>query len=132
MGDRVILTKPQDCYNLLCSGFVRTNSKVAIGAAISRPKDGDLVDELRGEHPGRVQAVGAVHAPGRPRDRGGVRPDGFGLAGYFKNLEVVDSDNSLSAMRSISMLAEDSDCYYIRRSYDADWGTHFYLPRWDW
>lgn len=23
------------CYNLLCSGFVQTNSKIAIGAAIS-------------------------------------------------------------------------------------------------
>lgn len=27
--------KTTGCYNLLCSGFVQTNNKIAIGAAIS-------------------------------------------------------------------------------------------------
>lgn len=52
--------------------------------------------------------------------------DGFAKASYFRNLEVVDSDNSLSSARDISTLAENTNCYNIKSSYNNEWGTHFY------
>ncbi|XP_021734754.1 uncharacterized protein LOC110701407 [Chenopodium quinoa] len=52
--------------------------------------------------------------------------DGFGQASYFRNLEVVDSDNSLSAPQDIQILAENINCYDIQSSYNNDWGQHFY------
>ncbi|KAF4376295.1 hypothetical protein F8388_026095 [Cannabis sativa] len=52
--------------------------------------------------------------------------DGFGKASYFRNLEVVDSDNSLSSVRGISTLAENTNCYNIKSFYNDQWGTYFY------
>lgn len=52
--------------------------------------------------------------------------DGFGQASYFRNLQVVDSDNSLSAPQDIQILAENTNCYDIQSSYNNDWGQHFY------
>lgn len=52
---------------------------------------------------------------------------GFGQSSYFRNLEIVDSDNSLSSVESISILAENTNCYNIKSSYNSDWGTHFYF-----
>ncbi|XP_071922280.1 protein neprosin-like isoform X2 [Coffea arabica] len=52
--------------------------------------------------------------------------EGFGKASYFRNLEVVDSDNSLSSAQAISTLAENSNCYNIRSSNNNEWGTNFY------
>ena len=52
--------------------------------------------------------------------------DGFGKASYFRNLEIVDSDNSLSSAQDIQTLAENVNCYDIKSSYDNDWGQHFY------
>ncbi|KAI4370228.1 hypothetical protein MLD38_018598 [Melastoma candidum] len=156
------------CYNLLCSGFVQTNSRIAIGAAISPvssfsgsqfditiliwkdPKLGNWwmgfgENTLVGYWPSELFTHLADHATmvefggevvnSRAEDgahtttqmgSGRFSGDGFGHASYFRNLEVVDSDNSLSAVQSISTLAEDTNCYDIRSSYDADWGTHFY------
>ncbi|XWS64784.1 hypothetical protein CRYUN_Cryun05aG0033500 [Craigia yunnanensis] len=52
--------------------------------------------------------------------------DGFGKSSYFRNLEVVDADNSLSAIHDISTLAENTNCYNIKSSYNNEWGTYFY------
>ncbi|KAJ1409324.1 hypothetical protein SESBI_22835 [Sesbania bispinosa] len=52
--------------------------------------------------------------------------DGFGKASYFRNLEIVDVDNSLSSVQSISTLAENTNCYDIQSSYSNEWGTYFY------
>ncbi|XP_047257821.1 uncharacterized protein LOC107849162 isoform X2 [Capsicum annuum] len=52
--------------------------------------------------------------------------DGFRKASYFRNLEIVDSDNSLSSAQDISILAENTDCYNIKSAYSSEWGTHFY------
>ncbi|KAI4302000.1 hypothetical protein L6164_035224 [Bauhinia variegata] len=52
--------------------------------------------------------------------------DGFGKASYFRNLEIVDSDNSLSPVHNILTLAENTNCYDIRSSYNNQWGTYFY------
>lgn len=51
---------------------------------------------------------------------------GFGKASYFRNLEIVDSDNSLSSARDITTLAENTNCYDILNAYNDQWGTHFY------
>ncbi|KAG1361460.1 hypothetical protein COCNU_09G009230 [Cocos nucifera] len=155
------------CYNLLCSGFVQVNNKIAIGAAISPissyggsqyditilvwkdPKLGnwwmsfgdnmvvgywpaELFTHLS-DHATMVEWGGEV-VNTRPNGEhsstqmgsGHFAEDGFGKASYFRNLEIVDSDNSLSSAQSISTRAEDASCYDIRSSSNTDWGIHFY------
>nr|GMC52057.1 uncharacterized protein LOC109190216 [Ipomoea batatas] len=155
------------CYNLLCSGFVQTNSRIAIGAAISPVSaiDGSQYDitiliwkdpklgnwwmgfgdnTLVGYWPAElfthlaeratmVEWGGEVvnsRATGEHTSTqmgsGYYAEEGFRKASYFRNLEVVDSDNSLSAVQGISTLAENTNCYDIKSSYSSDWGTHFY------
>ncbi|XP_057475392.1 uncharacterized protein LOC130763491 [Actinidia eriantha] len=155
------------CYNLLCSGFVQTNSRIAIGAAISPvsftngnqyditiliwkdPKLGNWWmgfgdSMLVGYWPAElfthladratmVEWGGEVvnsRANGRhtttQMGSGHFAEEGFGKASYFRNLEIVDSDNSLSSARDISTLAENTNCYNIKSSYNNEWGTHFY------
>ncbi|KAL8544544.1 hypothetical protein ACS0TY_004931 [Phlomoides rotata] len=155
------------CYNLLCSGFIQTNSRIAIGAAISPisstggnqyditiliwkdPKlgnwwmgfgDNTLVGywptELFTHLTDRATMVewGGEVVNSRANNEhtstqmgsGHFAEDGFGKASYFRNLEVVDSDNSLSSAHDISTLAENTNCYNIKSSYNNEWGTHFY------
>ncbi|XVE90049.1 hypothetical protein DITRI_Ditri20bG0045400 [Diplodiscus trichospermus] len=52
--------------------------------------------------------------------------EGFGKSSYFRNLELVDVDNSLSSVRDISTLAENTNCYDIKNFYSNEWGTYFY------
>ncbi|KAL1552101.1 hypothetical protein AAHA92_12943 [Salvia divinorum] len=155
------------CYNLLCSGFIQTNSRIAIGAAISPvsstggnqfdvtiliwkdPKlgnwwmgfgDSTLVGywptELFTHLTDRATMVewGGEVVNSQPNDQhtstqmgsGHYAEAGFGKASYFRNLEIVDSDNSLSSARDISTLAENTNCYNIKSGYNNEWGTHFY------
>ncbi|KAM3359611.1 putative protein isoform X1 [Capsicum galapagoense] len=155
------------CYNLLCAGFVQTNSRIAIGAAISPvssvegsqydvtiliwkdPKLGNwwMVfgdNTLVGYWPAElfthladqatmVEWGGEVvnsRANGEHTSTqmgsGHFADDGFRKASYFRNLEIVDSDNSLSSAQDISILAENTDCYNIKSAYSSEWGTHFY------
>ncbi|KAL7148713.1 hypothetical protein ABFS83_06G197400 [Erythranthe nasuta] len=155
------------CYNLLCSGFIQTNSRIAIGAAISPvsstggsqydvtiliwkdPKlgnwwmgfgDSTLVGywptELFTHLADRATMVewGGEIVNSRANGEhtstqmgsGHFAEDGFSKASYFRNLEIVDSDNSLSSARDISTLAENTNCYNIKNSYNNEWGTHFY------
>ncbi|CAJ1961184.1 unnamed protein product [Sphenostylis stenocarpa] len=155
------------CYNLLCAGFVQTNSRIAIGAAISPisscdanqyditiliwkdPKignwwmsfgDGTLVgywpEELfthLAAHATMVEWGGEVvntRANGQHTSTqmgsGHFAGDGFGKASYFRNLEIVDTDNSLSSVHNILTLAENTNCYDIKSSYSNEWGTYFY------
>ncbi|XP_038996797.1 uncharacterized protein LOC120121526 [Hibiscus syriacus] len=155
------------CYNLLCAGFVQTNSRIAIGAAISPvsqyaahqyditiliwkdPKlgnwwmgfgDNTLVGYWPAElfthladHATMVEWGGEVvnsRANGKHTSTemgsGHFAEDGFGKASYFRNLEIVDTDNSLSSVHDISTLAENTNCYNIKNSYNNEWGTYFY------
>ncbi|VFQ62589.1 unnamed protein product [Cuscuta campestris] len=155
------------CYNLLCAGFVQTNSRIAIGASISPisavdssqyditiliwkdPKLGNWWmgfgdNTLVGYWPAElfthladratmVEWGGEVvnsRATGEHTSTqmgsGLFAEEGFRRASYFRNLEVVDSDNSLSSVRVISTLAENTDCYDIKSSFSDEWGTHFY------
>ncbi|RID41791.1 hypothetical protein BRARA_J01723 [Brassica rapa] len=52
--------------------------------------------------------------------------EGFGKASYFRNLEIVDSDNSLVPVHDVKILAENTECYDIKSSYSNEWGTYFY------
>ncbi|KAL9269140.1 neprosin-like protein [Drosera capensis] len=155
------------CYNLLCAGFIQTNNRIAIGAAISPlsafdgnqyditvliwkdPKlgnwwmgfgDGNLVGywptELfshLGDHATMVEWGGEI-VNTRPNEEhtatqmgsGQFSEGGFGRASYFRNLEIVDSDNSLNAVQNVQTLAENTNCYDIESSYSSDWGTYFY------
>ncbi|KAG4112611.1 hypothetical protein ERO13_D13G171900v2 [Gossypium hirsutum] len=155
------------CYNLLCAGFVQTNSRIAIGAAISPvsqydanqyditiliwkdPKlgnwwmgfgDNNLVGYWPAElfthladHATMVEWGGEVvnsRANGKHTSTemgsGHFAEDGFGKSSYFRNLELVDADNSLSSVHDISTLAENTNCYNIKNSYNNEWGTYFY------
>ncbi|CAI8615621.1 unnamed protein product [Vicia faba] len=155
------------CYNLLCSGFVQTTSKIAIGASISplssynakqyditiliwkdptignwwmRFSDNTLVGywpaELFTHLADRATMVewgGEVvnsRANGQHTSTqmgsGHFADDGFGKASYFRNLEVVDTDNSLTSASNILTLAENKNCYNIKSFYNNKWGTHFY------
>ncbi|KAM0941940.1 putative neprosin [Dioscorea sansibarensis] len=156
------------CYNLLCSGFVQTNNKIAIGAAISPvssfsgsqydisiliwkdPKvgnwwmsfgDNTLVGYWPAElfthltdHASMVEWGGEVvnmkpngaHTSTQ-MGSGHFADAGFAQASYFRNLELVDTDNSLSSAQSISTLAENTNCYNIISSSNQDWGTFFYF-----
>ncbi|XP_031501584.1 uncharacterized protein LOC116265178 isoform X1 [Nymphaea colorata] len=156
------------CYNLLCSGFVQTNSKIAIGAAISpiSSYSGDQYDitilvwkdpklgnwwlgfgdnTLVGYWPAELFTHLADHADmvewggeivntkssgkhtATQMGSGHFAEDGFRQASYFRNIEVVDADNSLSPVQSLSTLAEDTNCYNIQSSYNTDWGNFFYF-----
>ncbi|KAJ0080473.1 hypothetical protein Patl1_23084 [Pistacia atlantica] len=155
------------CYNLLCAGFIQTNSRVAIGAAISPvssyasnqyditiliwkdPKKGNWWmgfgdNTLVGYWPAELFTHLADHATmvewggevvnsrvngehtSTQMGSGHFAEDGFGKASYFRNLEIVDSDNSLTSAQGISTLAENTNCYNIKSSYNNEWGTHFY------
>lgn len=155
------------CYNLLCAGFVQTNSKIAIGASISplssynakqfditiliwkdpqlgnwwmRFGDGTLIGywpvELfthLADRATMVQWGGEVvntRANGQHTSTqmgsGHFAEDGFGKASYFRNLEIVDTDNSLTSATNILTLAQNKNCYNIKSSYNNKWGTYFY------
>ncbi|OVA02255.1 protein of unknown function DUF239 [Macleaya cordata] len=156
------------CYNLLCSGFVQTNGKIAIGAAISPvssfagnqyditiliwkdPKLGNWWlgfgdNTLVGYWPAELfthladhatmvewggEVVNARYNGGHTSTQmgsGHFAEAGFGQSSYFRNLEIVDSDNSLSSAENILTLAENTNCYDIKSSYSNEWGTHFYF-----
>ncbi|KAK4264363.1 hypothetical protein QN277_025554 [Acacia crassicarpa] len=155
------------CYNLLCSGFVQTNNRIAIGAAISPrsvyngrqfdlglmiwkdPKHGhwwleigsgglvgywpaNLFSHLRREA-SMVQFGGEIVNSGSrgyhtntQMGSGQFADEGYRKAAYFRNLQVVDWDNSLLPLSNIHQLADHSNCYNIRLATNKFWGTYFY------
>uniref|UniRef100_A0A7N0VGT3 Neprosin PEP catalytic domain-containing protein n=1 Tax=Kalanchoe fedtschenkoi TaxID=63787 RepID=A0A7N0VGT3_KALFE len=155
------------CYNLLCSGFVQINNKIAIGAAISPrssncgtqydiglmiwkdPKHGHwwlqfgsgllvgywpsfLFNKLR-DHATMIQFGGEVvntrpsgHHTSTQMGSGEFAREGFGKAAYFRNVQVVDGDNSLVPPKNLHQLADHSNCYDVRQGENDAWGTFFY------
>ncbi|CAM8929658.1 unnamed protein product [Rhodiola kirilowii] len=155
------------CYNLLCSGFVQINNKIAIGAAISPrssscgtqydiglmiwkdPKRGHwwlqfghglligywpsfLFNKLR-DHASMIQFGGEVvntrpsgYHTSTQMGSGQFAKAGFGKAAYFRNLQVVDGDNSLVPLKNMHQLADHPNCYDIRQGRNNAWGTFFY------
>ncbi|KAG1347030.1 Periplasmic nitrate reductase [Cocos nucifera] len=155
------------CYNLLCSGFIQTNNRIAIGAAISPtstynggqfdisllvwkdPNHGNwwlefgsgllvgywpsfLFSHLA-EHASMVQFGGEIvntQASGSHTSTqmgsGHFAHEGFGKASYFRNLQVVDWDNSLIPVQNLRVLADHPDCYDIQGGTNSVWGHYFY------
>lgn len=155
------------CYNLLCSGFVQTNNKIAIGVAISptstyngRQFDIGLLvwkDPHRGnwwlefgsgllvgywpsflfnrlaEHANMIQFGGeivntnpsGVHTLTQ-MGSGHFAEEGFDKASYFRNLQVVDWDNSLIPLQNIRLLGDHPNCYNIQGGINRVWGNYFY------
>ncbi|KAK6148338.1 hypothetical protein DH2020_019250 [Rehmannia glutinosa] len=155
------------CYNLLCSGFVQINNKIAIGAAISPrssynnrqfdigimiwkdPKHGHwwlefgsgllvgywpsfLFTHLQ-SHASMIQFGGEIvnsrsmgYHTSTQMGSGHFADEGFGKASYFRNLQVVDWDNSLIPMSNLHLLADHPNCYDIRAGKNNAWGNYFY------
>ncbi|KAG6386558.1 hypothetical protein SASPL_151724 [Salvia splendens] len=155
------------CYNLLCSGFVQINNKIAIGAAISPrssyknrqfdiglmvwkdPKHGHwwlefgsgllvgywpsfLFSHLQ-RHASMIQFGGEIvnsRSTGAHTSTqmgsGHFADEGFGKASYFRNLQVVDWDNSLIPLNNLHLLADHPSCYDIRAGKNNAWGNYFY------
>ncbi|KAJ0666576.1 putative neprosin [Helianthus annuus] len=155
------------CYNLLCSGFVQTNNRIAIGAAISPtssynggqfdislliwkdPKHGNwwlefgsgvlvgywpasLFTHLR-DHASMVQFGGEIvnsQASGSHTSTqmgsGHFAGEGFGKASYFRNMQVVDWDNSLIPLSNLKVVADNPNCYDIRGGINNVWGNYIY------
>ncbi|KAK3164520.1 hypothetical protein QOZ80_1AG0020360 [Eleusine coracana subsp. coracana] len=156
------------CYNLLCSGFIQTNSRIAMGAAISPTSaynggqfdislliwkdpnhgnwwlefgNGELVGywpsllfSHLASHASMVQFGGEVvntRASGShtatQMGSGHFAGEGFGKASYFRNLEVVDCDNSLVPLAAgFHVTADHSNCYDIQGGVNQVWGNYFY------
>lgn len=51
---------------------------------------------------------------------------GFGKASYFRNLQVVDWDNSLIPLSNLKVLADHPNCYDIQGGINPVWGNYFY------
>ncbi|XP_060213987.1 protein neprosin-like isoform X2 [Lycium barbarum] len=155
------------CYNLLCSGFVQTNNKIAIGAAISPtssysggqydisimiwkdPKHGHwwlefgsgvlvgywpsfLFTHLRSSA-SMIQFGGEIvnsrsngFHTSTQMGSGHFAGEGFGKASYFRNLQVVDWDNSLIPLSNLKVLADHPNCYDIQGGVNRVWGNYFY------
>lgn len=164
--------KETGCYNLHCSGFVQTSSRVAIGAAISPistyagrqfditvliwkdPRRGHWWLQLGsggsagglvgywpsalfthlGSRADMVQFGGEVvnarpaGAPHTPTQMGSGRfpAEGYARAAYFRNVQVVDWDNSLVPAAGLRLLADRPGCYDIAGGSGGAWGTYFY------
>lgn len=52
--------------------------------------------------------------------------EGFGKASYFRNLQVVDWDNSLIPLSNLRVLADHPNCYDIQGGINRVWGNYFY------
>nr|CAD1842912.1 unnamed protein product [Ananas comosus var. bracteatus] len=155
------------CYNLFCAGFVQTNNKIAIGAAISPtsiyngrqfdisllvwkdPKHGHwwlefgsgllvgywpsfLFSHLA-QHANMVQFGGEIVNSGTAGSHtstemgsGHFAHDGFNRAAYFRNLQIVDWDNSLIPISNLRLLADHPNCYDIQGGSNGAWGNYFY------
>ncbi|GAA0145088.1 hypothetical protein LIER_05357 [Lithospermum erythrorhizon] len=154
------------CYNLLCSGFVQTNNKIAIGAAISPtssynggqfditlliwkdPKHGNWWLEFGSgilvgywpsflfthlmDHASMIQFGGEIvngktgSHTSTQMGSGHFPSEGFGKASYFRNLQVVDWDNSLIPLPNLKLLADHPNCYDIQGGVNKVWGNYFY------
>jgi Neprosin len=53
--------------------------------------------------------------------------EGFGKSAYFRNLEIVDWDNSLIPLTNLRVLADHPSCYDIQGGINTVWGNYFYF-----
>uniref|UniRef100_A0A804IKT3 Neprosin PEP catalytic domain-containing protein n=2 Tax=Musa acuminata subsp. malaccensis TaxID=214687 RepID=A0A804IKT3_MUSAM len=53
--------------------------------------------------------------------------EGYRRAAYTRNLQVVDANNTLFPVQSLSLTAGKPNCYNITKGVNSDWGTHFFF-----
>ncbi|XP_072993502.1 protein neprosin-like isoform X1 [Typha latifolia] len=53
--------------------------------------------------------------------------EGFRKASYIRNLQNVDSTNTLYPVQSISTYADHPNCYDVKSYKDTDWGVSFFF-----
>jgi hypothetical protein len=52
--------------------------------------------------------------------------EGYGKASYFRNMQVVGSNNNLIPLTNLHFVAEQPNCYNIQGGVDDNWGNYFY------
>jgi hypothetical protein len=52
--------------------------------------------------------------------------EGSNRAAYFRNMQIVDWDNSLVPAASLRLVADHPGCYDIKGGYNRAWGNYFY------
>lgn len=76
---------------------------------------GEIVNsEFDGQH--STTQMGSGHFP----------EEGFGKAGYFKNIQIVDGSNNLRPPKDLNTFTEQSNCYNVGNDNDGDWGNYFF------
>ncbi|CAK9310323.1 unnamed protein product [Citrullus colocynthis] len=76
---------------------------------------GEVVNsESDGQH--TSTQMGSGHFPG----------EGFGKAGYFRNIQIVGESNSLRAPEDIGTFTEQPSCYDVQNGKSDDWGNYFF------
>ncbi|KAJ1255352.1 hypothetical protein BS78_K258000 [Paspalum vaginatum] len=77
---------------------------------------------------GEVVNARPAGAPHTPTQMGSGRfpAEGYARAAYFRNVQVVDWDNSLVPAAGLRMLADRPGCYDIAGGSGGAWGTYFY------
>jgi hypothetical protein len=53
--------------------------------------------------------------------------EGFGKASYIKNIQVVDSSNSLRSASVVPFEPEKKNCYRAITGTDSNWGTYIFF-----
>ncbi|KAG6499068.1 uncharacterized protein LOC121996009 [Zingiber officinale] len=52
--------------------------------------------------------------------------EGYSKASYFRNIQIVDGSNHLSAPTGVGSFTEQSNCYNVQNGNNGDWGQYFY------
>lgn len=52
--------------------------------------------------------------------------EGFSEASYFRNLEIVDSNNSLQPVQDLKETVDHPKFYDLKKMFREDWGVHFF------
>ncbi|XP_076885042.1 protein neprosin-like [Bidens hawaiensis] len=58
---------------------------------------------------------------------GHFQNEGFGKAAFIRNLEVVDSDNTLREVSNLNTFAESPNCYGVQSGYNGVWRNYIYF-----
>ncbi|OEL15080.1 hypothetical protein BAE44_0023901 [Dichanthelium oligosanthes] len=78
-----------------------------------------------------VQWGGEVFSPdagqtSTPMGSGHFPEEGFGKASHIKNINVVDSSNSLRMPSGVDLQNKQRNCYNVQNGTNNDWGTYIY------
>lgn len=52
--------------------------------------------------------------------------EGFGKSSYFRNMEIVVTNNTFEPVQEVVLLAPDYEFYNIKKIFRDDWGTYIF------